>query len=57
MKFFVIIMSTVCLILLLSWIVMLPVSFKNEECKEKNGVLVRTVDGLKCFNEKVLIKT
>jgi hypothetical protein len=57
MKFFMIVMTTICFILLLSWIVMLPVSFKNEECKEKNGVLVRTVDGLQCFNQKFLVKT
>jgi hypothetical protein len=57
MKFFVIIMTTVVLILLLSWIVMLPLNFKDEECKAKNGILVKTVNGYYCFDRKVLVKT
>jgi hypothetical protein len=56
MKFFVIMMTTVVLILLLSWIIMLPLSFKDQECTAKNGILVKTVDGYFCLDRKVVIK-
>lgn len=56
MKFFVIIMTTVVFVLLLSWIIMLPLNFKDQECTAKNGVLVKTFDGYFCLDRKVIIK-
>lgn len=56
MKFFVIMMTTVVFVLLLSWIIMLPLSFKDQECTAKNGILVKTVDGYFCLDRKVIIK-
>jgi hypothetical protein len=56
MKIFVIAVTTVGFILLLSWIVMLPLNFKDDECTAKNGILVKTVNGYYCFDQKVLIK-
>ena len=56
MKIFVIIVTTIAFILLLSWIIMLPLTFKDEACTAKNGILVRAVNGYHCFDQKVLIK-
>ena len=56
MKFFVIMMTTVVFVLLLSWIIMLPLNFKDQECTAKNGILVKTVDGYFCLDRKVVIK-
>jgi hypothetical protein len=57
MKMFTIIMTTVVFILLLSWIVMLPLNYLDDECTAKNGILVKTVNGYHCFDKKVLVKT
>lgn len=57
MKMFTIIMTTVVFILLLSWIVMLPLNYLDDECTAKNGILVKTVNGYQCFDKKVLVKT
>jgi hypothetical protein len=57
MKIFVIAVTTVGFILLLSWIIMIPLNFKDDECTAKNGILVKTVNGYYCFDRKVLIKT
>lgn len=56
MKTFTFIITTVVFVLLLSWIVMLPLNFKDEECTAKNGILVKTVDGYFCLDRKVVIK-
>jgi hypothetical protein len=57
MKIFVIAVTTVGFILLLSWIIMIPLNFKDDECTAKNGILVKTVNGYYCFDRKVLVKT
>jgi len=56
MKMFTFIITTVVFVLLLSWIIMIPLNFKDVECTAKNGILVKTVDGYFCLDRKVIIK-
>lgn len=56
MKTFTFIITTVVFVLLLSWIVMLPLNYLDDECTVKNGILVKTVNGYQCFDKKVLVK-